>query len=117
MKKIIALLTLTVSITAMADTTNYKCFGTEPFWDFKIKENQTVFNEMFEDETKTETILSRVTAANVGDNTAFVVKTKSTTATVVAGACSDGMSDETYSHHIVLENDTSVLYGCCNESL
>lgn len=114
MKKVIALLALTLSMTAMADT-SLSCFGTEPFWSLKIEENKTVFTDFSTDTTeeKTEEVISNTPAAGTADGYAFVVKTENATANVVLGECNDGMSDNVYSHHILYTTGSQVLYGCC----
>lgn len=115
MKKIIALLTLTLSLTAMADT-NYTCFGTEPFWDLKIEDDKVIFNGIFNDETtKTEEIISKTQASGTNLDFAFVVKTTTTSSSVITRDCSDGMSENVYSKEIVFSSGDQVLYGCCNE--
>ena len=45
---------------------------------------------------------------------ATVTKTKYATLTTVMGECSDGMSDEVYSHHAVFDIGGAVLAGCCD---
>lgn len=115
MKKLIVLLSLAMSVSAMA-ASDYSCGGTEPFWDLTIKGNAVTYNEFMADETtKTEEILTRKTAHGLVEDFAFEVKTSSMTASVVKDAtCSDGMSEQTYSHAILLNVDGAVLYGCCN---
>ena len=114
MKTIIALLALTLSVSAMA--ADYSCGGTEPFWDLEIQGNTLTFNKMMDEGTaKPEEILSRVNAHGTGHEFAFVVKTEKSTATIITGECSDGMSDNVYTNHIMLTTGDQVLYGCCNQ--
>jgi uncharacterized membrane protein len=113
MKKFIALLSLTLSMTAMADT-NYSCLGTEPFWGLDIVgENVTFSNPVLENST-VEQVSSRTTAAGVQEDFAFVLTTENSISAISQTECSDGMSDEVYSHQIIYKNADSVLYGCCN---
>ncbi len=114
MKKFIVVLSLVCSFGAMAES-NYKCFGTEPFWAMSITQDKLAFG-LFDDDTVTEDILSRETAQGTSQDFAFVVTTKSASATIIAGECSDGMSDNIYSHHVVYKNASSTLYGCCNQT-
>ncbi len=111
MKKFIALLALTASLSAMA--TDYKCVGTEPFWSLKITETQMSLD--MEDVVRTESVQSKIQAAGMADEFAFVVTSASGSATVISGECSDGMSDNIYSHHVVVKAGPMVLAGCCNQ--
>ncbi|QDK40417.1 hypothetical protein DOM21_02895 [Bacteriovorax stolpii] len=114
MKKTIALMSMLLSLSAMA--ADYSCSGTEPFWDLKIEGNTVTFNEFMADETTTkEEIISRVDAQGLAPDFAFVVETKNAKATIVTGECNDGMSDNIYEKHIMYTTGNSVLYGCCNE--
>ncbi len=114
MKKLIVLLSLAMSASAMA--ADYSCGGTEPFWDLSIKGNTVTYNEFLADEsTKTEEIISRKDAHGLVSEFAFEVKSASMTASIVTDAtCSDGMSESTYTHAILLNVDGAVVYGCCN---
>lgn len=114
MKKIITLLALTLSVSAMASS-DLSCSGTEPFWDLKIVGNTVTFNQLLADDSTTqEEVVSRVDAHGYATDFAFVVKTENATATIVTGECSDGMSDNVYEKHIMYTTKDSVLYGCCN---
>ena len=59
-------------------------------------------------------ILSTREAAGMPAGYATVTKTRYASLTTVKGECSDGMSDEVYSHHAVFDVNGVVLYGCCN---
>lgn len=114
MKKLIVLLSLVMSASAMAST-DFSCSGTEPFWDLSIKGNEMSYNLFMSDETtKTEEVISRQTAIGVSEDYALVVKTATSSATIITGECSDGMSDTIYSNHIIYNSGDAVLYGCCN---
>jgi len=114
MKKSLVILSLICSFSAMADS-GYKCFGTEPFWGMELTQNKLIFGLFPEDRT-VEDVLSKEIAQGTGEDYAFVVTTKNATATVIAGECSDGMSDKIYSHHVVYKNSTATLYGCCDKN-
>lgn len=113
MKKFIALLSLTLSLTAMADT-NYSCLGTEPFWGLKIEGENATFSNPVTDTAKVEQVTSRTSAAGVQEDFAFILTTENALAAISQTECSDGMSDNVYSHQIIYKNADSVLYGCCN---
>ena len=113
MKTTIALILLTLSASSFAS--EYECFGTEPFWGAKITKTELSIDD-FETQS-TSKIMSRETAAGVGEDYAFIVRTKDQTASVIAGECNDGMSDNIYSHHIMIDNvGGRVVYGCCNKA-
>lgn len=116
MKKLITLLALTVSASAMA--TDYKCSGTEPFWGMSIEGDKLSYDYPADEPVnKTEKIISKKLMAARPEAFGVVAKTKKATATIVLNdQCSDGMSDETYSHSAVLDvKGLSVaLEGCCN---
>lgn len=114
MKKFIAILILTFSFSALANS-NYKCFGTEPFWGMELVNNSLTL-DLFDEEKITEEVLSRDTAAGLATEFAFIAKTNKSSATIVTGECSDGMSDRIYSHHVVYTDGKVVLYGCCDRS-
>lgn len=114
MKTTIALLALAFSVSS-AFAGEYECFGTEPFWGAKITETH-ISVDNFESQTSSP-ITYRETAAGVGDEYAFVVKSEKHSASIITGECNDGMSDNIYSHHIILEGADSFnrpVYGCCN---
>lgn len=116
MKKLLFTLILTAFTTTSFAASNWKCVGTEPFWGATILDNKVVFASPELERPVSSSIVSLQTAAGVGPDFAFVVKTQNLTATVVSGACTDGMSDNEYTHHIVIDRgNTRVLYGCCNQ--
>ncbi|RPJ74481.1 MAG: hypothetical protein EHM20_10525 [Alphaproteobacteria bacterium] len=114
MKKMIALLALTSSLSSMA-ASDYTCSGTEPFWNLKLEGSKMTFSAAMEDESTTvNEVISRTGAAGMALDFAFVAKTEDAAATIITGECSDGMSDAIYSNHIVYTTGDLVLYGCCN---
>jgi uncharacterized membrane protein len=115
MKKTIALLAFAFSLTAFAGS-DYSCMGTEPFWGLELVGNKVSVNfPLGDDGIETEAVVSRTEAAGYSEGVAFVVKTGTASATIVAGECSDGMSDQIYTNHIVYTKGDSVFYGCCNQ--
>lgn len=117
MKSLLVLLAMTFSVSAMA--TDYTCSGTEPFWGMSIKGDKLSYEYFGETEVnKTEKILSKKLMAARPEAFGVVAKTRKATATIVLNdQCSDGMSDQTYSHSVVLDIKAlpMVLEGCCNE--
>jgi len=118
MKLLLVLLTMTLSVSAMA--TDYTCSGTEPFWGMSIKGDKLSYDYYGEVEVKkTEKILSKKLMAARPEAFGVVAKTKKVTATIVLNdQCSDGMSDQIYSHSLVLDVKAlpMVLEGCCIET-
>jgi uncharacterized membrane protein len=115
MKTTIALMALAFSM-ATASASEYSCFGTEPFWGAKITDTQISVDNF--ETTTTAPITYRETAAGVGDEYAFVVKSEKLSASIITGECSDGMSENVYTHHVILEGADSYsrpFYGCCNK--
>lgn len=111
MKKTILTLALTLSsFAAMAD---YRCAGTEPFWGGTITSNNVTMTTLGESQLN-EKIESLKSARGYVSDVAFIVKTKNSTSTLVKESCNDGMSDKVWSHHIVFDDGTTVLYGCCS---
>lgn len=96
---------------------DFSCFGTEPFWGLKLEGSKVSLSFPLGEEAKTEKVISRITAYGVSEDVAFVVKINNGSATIIAGECSDGMSDEIYPFHIVFSSDDNVFYGCCNKSV
>lgn len=117
MKKLIVLLAMTLSVSAMA--IDYQCAGTEPFWGMTIKGDKLSYDYSADEPVnKTEKIVSKKLMAARPEAFGVVAKTKNVTATVILNdQCSDGMSDEIYSHSVALDvrGLSGVLEGCCNE--
>lgn len=117
MKSLLVLLAMSLSVSAMA--TDFKCAGTEPFWGMSITGDQLSYDYPADEPVnKTETIVSKKLMAARPEAFGVVAKTKKVTATIVLNdQCSDGMSDEIYSHTVVLDVKglPMVFEGCCNE--
>lgn len=110
MKKMITILALVLSASAMADI-DYACVGKMPSWNFKIAGDTATFSN--DKTTKTEKIAKRISAVNSILDYAFYVSTASGSASILAGECSDGLSDDVYSHQILYKTGDTVLTGCC----
>lgn len=113
MKLTLATLIAFTSLSSFAST--LKCVGTEPFWGAEITDKVVRYSDPV-NENMSLKILSKKNAIGFAEGAAFVVKTKYASAAVTMGECSDGMSDEVYSHTIVLEMNGNVLAGCCNKA-
>jgi len=100
MKNLLVALTFSLISTASFATT-VNCVGTEPFWSVRTDGKVLMYSDPVS-RTRPMPITSVTQAAGFADGFAFIVKTKTTRLTVIAGQCSDGMSDETYTHHTVL---------------
>jgi uncharacterized membrane protein len=114
MKKIIMSVLAILSVSQAAFAVDMKCGGTEPFWGASVAGNTLTFTAPNQPKPIKLKILSTRQAAGMSENTVLVAKTKYSTLTLVAGPCSDGMSDETYTHHAVYDINGTVMYGCCN---
>jgi uncharacterized membrane protein len=113
-KKILSLLVLSFSINAFAGS-DFTCGGTEPFWSLYLVGNEVSLSMPLGDEPTKEQVISRINATNIAEDVAFVIKTETASLTIIAGACSDGMSEDIYTHHIVYNSGDSMIYGCCNQ--
>lgn len=113
MKNLVMALVLSAySIPTFAATLN--CGGTEPFWSAQVTDKTIKVSSPVEEQNMTLKVVSKTQAAGFVDNFAMVIKTKYTSLSVIAGDCSDGMSDLTHSHHAVFDYNGTVLAGCCN---
>jgi uncharacterized membrane protein len=98
---------------------SFTCAGTEPFWTLTVAGPSLTFDRAGFKSSGKLSIISTLQAAGMKPDVAKLVKTKRTTLTIVRGTCSDGMSDDKFSHHAVFEKRTvlggdDVFYGCCN---
>lgn len=112
MKKLILIALASLSMaSAMAST--LQCSGTEPFWGVRVEKGMLMYSDPVS-RTRPVKVLSRTEAAGFSEGFAFVIKTKSSSLTVISGECSDGMSDNIYSHHAVYDRGGVILAGCCD---
>lgn len=113
MKKIIlALLVSMISLSSFA--VEISCNGTEPFWNASVKKGIITYLSPELEKTVSLKVTSTQQAAGFTENNSMVIKTKYTTLSLISGECSDGMSDETYSHHALYDYNGVLLGGCCN---
>ena len=112
MKMIIALAIITSSLSVFAAPT-FECGGTGPIWNARIDNDYITYSDTVNNEKIKLKIISRKEAHGYSKGAAFIVKTKYAQAAVAIGECEDGVSDNKYSHTILLENN-GLLGGCCN---
>lgn len=113
MKTLLIFAALFASASSFASTIS--CAGTEPFWHIDIKGKTLEYSSPETPEGAKFTVTTIQEAAGAPTDLAKVIKTQFTSLTIVRGSdCTDGMSEQTYTHHAVYEIGGSVLYGCCN---
>lgn len=114
MKKFLAISLLMSSLSAMA--AEYQCYGTSPFWGAKINSTTLTYGPGGV-APLTEKITAVKNAANRGTGYVQIIKTNTTSATLINEVCNDsgdGLPDSNSYYHIVLETPNAVLYGCCD---
>jgi uncharacterized membrane protein len=89
------------------------CVGAEPFWNLQVEAKTMKFTDTQDLKGSVLKILSSTEAAGMATNVATVRKSKFSRLTTIQGECSDGASDEAYTHHAIFEMNNTVLYGCC----
>lgn len=107
-------LLLILGFTSTAPAATWDCGGTEPFWSMKIEDRFMFFNHPDLGETN-YVILREMQSMGTKDPT-LVIKSMGLRAIAVIRpnpACSDGMSEEKYTHDIVLIRGNDVFTGCC----
>lgn len=110
MKSFVSLIAVFFSLVGLSE--ELKCNGTEPFWTLSVAGNEV---RLLTPDTRDSIskIASRQYAVN--SNMAQVIKTSTSTLTLILGSdCRDGMTEENYTHHIVLQKAGKVFYGCCH---
>ncbi len=115
MKKFLAISLLMSSLSVMA--AEYKCYGTSPYWGATITNNTITYGIAGLIPT-TEQISSVKSALNRGVEYVQIIKTNTTSSTLINEICNDsgdGLPDSNSSYHIVLESPKGVLYGCCDK--
>lgn len=102
---------------------DFKCLGTEPFWDLTINDRQIHFSSP---EGEFDLTPAQPSAARgMADDYVVVYRTQKTAqpdeaATIVlqkslSSQCSDGMSDTSYPYYGVLITRQTVFAGCCTK--
>ncbi|MEM8690943.1 MAG: hypothetical protein AAGG57_03585 [Pseudomonadota bacterium] len=93
-----------------------RCFGTEPFWSIRFREDTLSFRTP-ETEAQYEMLdvspaLTHVDLRETGALLSWMVEGRTVTARILPGMCSDGMSDAAYALHYV--DDLMPNAGCCS---
>jgi uncharacterized membrane protein len=116
MKLFVSIFVSLLAISAQAKI--LYCVGTEPFWGADINLTKGLVTISDTENVKGTTVKAQITpAAGTSLDYAFVAKSKYTLLAVVGNeTCSDGMSDEKYSHSVILTGyGAQPLVGCCRE--
>lgn len=114
MKSILSLICL-LSVSFAAQAKVFQCVGTEPFWGAQI-DTQKQVTKLSSPGDSSSVIRTKITqAAGTGGYFAFAAQGKYVTLAVTSNeSCSDGMSDERYTHSVlILGYGKTPLFGCC----
>lgn len=114
MKLLMAIFTLFAAVSLQAKVMS--CVGTEPFWGATLNLDNGVVKIAEPSSEKGATIKTVITsAAGTSGDYAFVAKGKYTSLVVMNNQnCTDGMSEETYTHSVMLIGYKSQpWFGCC----
>jgi uncharacterized membrane protein len=84
--------------------------GTEPFWSVEINDRDSIQLNMPDWSAPLRTKLSATDRTDQG--TVYTAETDSLQVTVLPYFCSDGMSDFTYSHKVIVRYKDKVYKGC-----
>lgn len=110
------------SASAFAEFKGLGCLGTEPFWSLDVDVVKSKMTYTSPDNLKGSAYKMSQPSQAVGlqENMVMVFKAakKDVSATVISSdlagkKCSDGMSENEYSFHVVYRNGANVVYGCC----
>lgn len=105
-----------------SEAQNFVCGGTEPFYSLTISGSKGLMTYSGPENLKgtSYAIKAPIHAAGLVSGTVSVIQGKKSPVSatlisnVMAGNCSDGMSDHEYAYHLVYKNGDEVLYGCCD---
>lgn len=114
----ILIITLTLLTTTTLQAKVLSCVGTEPFWGATINLDNGVVKidePSIEKGIAIKTVIT--SAAGTAGDYAFVAKGKHTSMVVMHNTtCTDGMSEETYTHSVMMIGYKSQpWFGCCKE--
>lgn len=107
---------------ATSEAKDFDCGGTEPFFNVKIRGKRLEYNDpLVSSKVKKYNTSGPRDAAGLSSGNVFTYTDKNKTilltllnSTMAGGTCSDGMSEQVYSHHLILVQDDHTYYGCCN---
>jgi uncharacterized membrane protein len=112
---LLALLSLNAFAAAESQLT---CFGTEPFWEINISNNNQM-RLLYPGETdQIFTLIQKTSASGTSGDFAFQIsghntRTELLKLNIIKGNCNDGMSDIEYPYNVMVEHQNRLLYGCC----
>lgn len=106
-------LSLVFCLSTFSAFAQVHCFGTEPFWNATLSDQEVEVNMMGGDSYTQK--IAGVSGA-LGFQASFMQvysNLRGPVAVVKQAECNDGMSDRTYSHEVTIFTDLDTLYGCC----
>lgn len=96
-----------------------KCTGTEPFWNLEINGSKMVYSDPVMNSKVTFKVSERIVPNGTSDTYALAIKaskgSNNVVATIRAGDCNDGMSDESYEYDIFFVTKGAAYIGCCGK--
>ena len=104
-----------VSIICTANASSYQCFGTEPFWSLESYQSSFTFELMGERKQQYHYDQAVAPQGMQKDFISIFIKKDTPLAIIQQSTCNDGMSDNTYTHQVILFLDQN-YYGCCTLS-
>lgn len=122
MKKMLVFLAASLAILPAhaRPTPMLQCVGTEPFWDIKTDGKGFLSMGQADSQRKFYAKTQVQTARGVSDEHAFQIKAQDRAQKILrlnvlknSSACSDGMSDQTYSYSAMVEVGNVIYTGCC----
>ena len=110
-----AFLALALTLASLSThAATYNCVGTEPFWNLKVTDKTMTYSNPALESTMTLKVTSVADAVGFTPGFARIIRSKYTRLTLISGACNDGMSDDTFTHHAMFESAEGIFAGCCN---
>ena len=113
---------LLFSTASFAAIKGYVCSGTEPFFslDINATTGKMIYTSPENEKGASYSVTKPLQARGIAEGNVVVFKVKKSyvsaillSSTVAGKTCSDGMSDNEYSYHLVYTNRQTVMYGCC----
>ena len=125
MKNLLIALSLILSTSAVlaSDSVKLKCTGTEPDWNISVDGQTVVYKSPTNLKGTTYLNAYNTEAAGMVAGNGFQVNAstkrniqKITLSVIKAGSegCSDGMSEDPYTHSVLVNVGGKLLLGCCN---
>ncbi|HEX7673264.1 MAG TPA: hypothetical protein VF412_03785 [Bdellovibrio sp.] len=97
---------------------NYKCVGTEPFWNISVVGDSLKVGAPGEQDMTlkiTQRLYPQGMSESVGE--AIIAQDEKTSVHMIVredGKCNDGMSDKLYSREVWVTLNNKLLVGCCD---